>query len=365
MKHNSNITAPALALLLCAALLAGCAASSPPAGASGEEYTAASPPPSETAGEAHSNVLFAMDTVMELTTYGGAGEEALERASELISRLDGLLSTTDENSEIYAANHSGGLPVSLSDDAARLLEQALALCGDTGGALDVTIYPVVRTWGFTTGEYQVPGEDVLASLLELVDYTRVSLEDGVLTIPDGMEIDLGSVAKGYTGDRIMELFRQAGVTSACVNLGGNVQTLGTKTDGTPWRLAIQDPDGDGYAGVVEVEDKAVITSGGYERYFEEDGVRYWHIIDPATGRPAQSGLISVTIVAGSGMMGDALSTALFVMGKDKAIDYWRSRGGFDFILISEDGSVAITEGLEDSFSLYGDWTGHNLEVIRS
>lgn len=347
-------TARLLPLLLAALLLAGCT-----------QDTVSSPPPSEAAGEKHSVVLFAMDTVMELNAYDGEGQEALDQASELISRLDGLLSTTDEDSEIYAANHSGGLPVTVSGDTAQLLERALALCGDTGGALDVTIYPVVRTWGFTTGEYQVPGENALASLLERVDYARVSLENGVLTVPDGMEIDLGSVAKGYTGDRIIETFRQAGVTSAYINLGGNVQTLGAKTDGTPWRMAIQDPYGDGYAGVVEVENKAVITSGGYERYFEEDGVRYWHIIDPATGRPAQSGLISVTIVTDSGVMGDALSTALFVMGKERAIDYWRSRGGFDFILLGEDGTVTITAGIEDSFSLYGDWAGHELEVIRS
>lgn len=320
--------------------------------------------PNQTDGEVHSVTLFAMDTVMELTVYDGEGEAALEQAAELISRLEGLLSTTDVNSEIYAANHSGGNPVALSDDTGQLLELALSMCRDTAGALDISIYPVVRTWGFTTGQYQVPDGETIASLLELVDYTRVSLDERALTVPEGMEIDLGAVAKGYTGDRILDLFRQSGVTSAKVNLGGNLQMLGAKTDGSLWRVAVQDPIGDGYAGIVEVENKAVITSGGYERYFEENGVRYWHIIDPATGCPAQSGLISVTIVTGSGVVGDALSTALFVMGKEQAADYWRGRDDFDFILIGEDGSVTISEGIEDSFSLYGDWTSHDLEVIR-
>lgn len=335
-----------LSALLALLLLASCAA------------------PSAAGGQSHTVTLLAMDTVMELTASGEGSEAALEEASALIARLESLLSVTDEDSEIYAANHSGGAPVPLSGDTARLLEQALDLCGDIGGALDVTVYPVVRAWGFTTGRYQVPEEDALSGLLQLVDHTRISLEDGVLTVPDGMELDLGAVAKGYTGDRILDLFRSSGVTSALLDLGGNLQTLGAKPDGSPWRIAIQDPVGEGYAGVVEVENKAVITSGGYERYFEEDGVVYWHIIDPATGCPARSGLLSVTIVADSGALGDALSTALFVMGRERAGDYWRSRGGFDFILLGEDGTVTITEGLEDSFSLYGDWSDHELEVIR-
>lgn len=346
-------TARLLPLLLAALLLSGCT-----------QGAAAVPSAPELGGEEHSAVLLAMDTVMELTTYDGAGEEALEQASALITRLDELLSTTSEGSEIYAANHSGGVPVPLSEDTAQLLGQALELCGDTGGTLDVSIYPVVRTWGFTTGEYQVPGEDALSALLEQVDYRRVSLEDGLLTVPDGMEIDLGAVAKGYTSDQILEIFRQAGVTSAKINLGGNLHVLGAKTDGSLWRLAVRDPEGDGYAGIVDVADKAVITSGGYERYFEEDGVRYWHIIDPSTGYPARNGLISVTIVSDTGTLGDALSTALFVMGRERAVEYWRDRGDFDFILIEENGAVTISEGLEDSFSLYGEWTSHTLEVAH-
>lgn len=334
------------AALLAVLLLGGCAQFLP---ASGRERSAA---------------LFAMDTVMELTVYDGGGEDTLEEAARLIEELDRLLSVTGEDSEVYAANHSGGVPVPLSGDTARLLEQALALCGDTEGALDVSVYPVVRTWGFTTGAYRVPEAAELAALLERVDYRRLRLEDGILTVPPGMEIDLGAVAKGYACDRIADLFRRTGVTSAKLDLGGNLYVLGTKPDGAPWRLAIQDPTGAGYAGVVETADRAVITSGGYQRYFEEDGVRYWHIIDPATGDPARSGLASVTIVSRSGVLGDALSTALFVMGREKAVAYWRSRPDFDFILIGEDGSVTISEGIEAGFSLYGDWADRPLEVVR-
>ena len=252
----------------------------------------------------------------------------------------------------------------LHADTAALLERALALCGETGGALDVSIYPVVRAWGFTTGAYRVPEEAELAALLERVDYTRISLEGTVLTLPEGMELDLGAVAKGWTGDRLMELLRGEGITSAIVELGGNVQALGSKPDGSPWRVAVQAPDGSGYAGALEITDCAAVTSGGYQRYFEQDGETYCHIIDPAGGRPARSGLASVTVVAEEGAAADALSTALFVLGRERGEALWRERGGFECVFIGEDGSVAVTQGLEGRFSLYGAWEGRTLEIVR-
>ena len=308
--------------------------------------------------------LMAMDTFMTLSVYAqspAAGEALLEEAAGEIRRLEGLLSVTDPGSEIYQVNHGGA--VSLSEPVRELLEKALELCRETGGALDVTVYPAVRAWGFTTGEYRVPEEAELSALVERVDYGRVSLDGDRLALPEGVELDLGSVGKGWTGDRLTALFREAGVSSAIMELGGNVQALGTKPDGSPWRVAVQAPGG-GYAGVLEIADKAVVTSGGYQRYFEQDGETYIHIIDPATGRPARTGLASVTIVADSGLRGDGLSTALFVMGREKAEAFWRGNPDFDFILLGEDGTAAITEGLEECFSLYGGWEGRPLEIIR-
>ena len=308
--------------------------------------------------------LMAMDTFMTLSVYAqspAAGEALLEEAAGEIRRLEGLLSVTDPGSEIYQVNHGGA--VSLSEPVRELLEKALELCRETGGALDVTVYPAVRAWGFTTGEYRVPEEAELSALVERVDYGRVSLDGDRLALPEGVELDLGSVGKGWTGDRLTALFREAGVSSAIMELGGNVQALGTKPDGAPWRVAVQAPGG-GYAGVLEIVDKAVVTSGGYQRYFEQDGETYIHIIDPATGRPARTGLASVTIVADSGLQGDGLSTALFVMGREKAEAFWRGNPEFDFILLGEDGTAAITEGLEECFSLYGGWEGRPLEIIR-
>ena len=303
-----------------------------------------------------------MDTAMRLTVYGQGAGEAAGLARERVLELEALLSVTDENSDIGAANRNGG--GALHADTAALLERALALCGETGGALDVSIYPVVRAWGFTTGAYRVPEEAELAALLERVDYTRISLEGTVLTLPEGMELDLGAVAKGWTGDRLMELLRGEGITSAIVELGGNVQALGSKPDGSPWRVAVQAPDGSGYAGALEITDCAAVTSGGYQRYFEQDGETYCHIIDPAGGRPARSGLASVTVVAEEGAAADALSTALFVLGRERGEALWRERGGFECVFIGEDGSVAVTQGLEGRFSLYGAWEGRTLEIVR-
>ena len=175
-----------------------------------------------------------------------------------------------------------------------------------------------------------------------------------------MKIDLGGIAKGYTSARIRDIFKKNGIESGLVNLGGNVQALGTKTDGNNWRVAVQSPDDtEDYLGVLSIRDKAVITSGGYERYFEQDGVTYHHIIDPKTGYPAESGLSSVTIVSDDGTLADGLSTALFIMGKDKAESFWRAHSDkFEAVLVTDDGTIYVTEGLKGSFT-----TERTMEVI--
>lgn len=337
-------TARLSALLLALALLAGCAPAS-------REDT----------------VNFtAMDTVIQLSVYGcDHGEEALSEARQLIQELDGLLSTTDEGSQIHALNQ--GETVALAQPVQTLLERALALCADTGGAFDITIYPVVRAWGFTTDSHQVPTQEELSALLARVDYRQVEPQEGTLTLPQGVELDLGGVAKGYASQQVARLLREEGVDCALIDLGGSIQAMGSSPDGDPWSVGIRDPRSDSpedYAAVVRVTDQAVVTSGMYERYFEQDGVRYGHIIDPDTGYPVDNGLASVTIVAADPTLADALSTALFVMGRDGAAQYWRGREDFEFVLMGEDGSITISEGLEGSFSLAGEQGSVSLEVIR-
>ena len=314
------------------------------------------------AQEPESATFFAMDTAMDFTVYGDAA--LLDEAETLIGSLEEQVSVTDEHSDIYAIDHTGS--GSLSGNAAELMEQALELCRRTGGALDISVYPIVRAWGFTTGSYQIPDEETIQSLLPLVDYTQIQYDaaTGVVTLPEGMEIDLGSVAKGYAGQLAAQMLRNSGVESALLNLGGNVQTVGAKPDGSPWQIGIKDPQGEDAMMVLSVEDQAVVTSGGYERYFEQDGQTYWHIMDPSTGHPADSGLISVTIVGDEGVVCDGLSTALFVMGLEKAADLWAQSCEFEAVFVTASGEVYITEGLRDRFALTEQYADTPVSVIE-
>ena len=306
--------------------------------------------------------VFAMDTVMNLRVYGD--EAALREAQALIREIEGRLSVTDCGSEIAAVNRNGG--GSVSPETAALLRRALAICADTNGALDVSVYPALRAWGFTLGEdaYTVPDAAALSALREKVDYRKIGLSDAAVTLAPGMEIDLGSVAKGYTGDCVAAALRASGVDSALLDLGGNVQALGAKPDGAPWRVAVRDPAGEGYLGILDITDGAVVTSGGYERFFVRSGVTYWHILDPATLCPARSGLVSATVVGEEGLLCDALSTALFVMGADAAADYWRARDGFGFILLGEDGTLYLTEDLAGRFTPAGAYAAARPVIVR-
>ena len=314
------------------------------------------------AQEPESATFFAMDTAMDFTVYGDAA--LLDEAETLIGSLEEQVSVTDEHSDIYAIDHTGS--GSLSGNAAELMAQALELCRRTGGALDISVYPIVQAWGFTTGSYQVPDEETIQSLLPLVDYTQIQYDaaTGVVTLPEGMEIDLGSVAKGYAGQLAAQMLREHGVQSALLNLGGNVQTVGAKPDGSPWQIGIKDPQGEDAMMVLSVEDQAVVTSGGYERYFEQDGQTYWHIMDPSTGHPADSGLLSVTIVGDEGVVCDGLSTALFVMGLEKAADLWAQSGDFEAVFVTASGEVYITEGLRDRFALTEQYADTPVSVIE-
>lgn len=312
--------------------------------------------------------VFAMDTYMKLTAYGSNGAEAVSASEEKISELEKLWSVTDENSEIYSVNHGGGKPVPVSKDTSDLLRLSLEISEITDGALDCTMYPVLKEWGFTSGEYKIPDEEKIAELLENTGYENIDFDGTNITVPADFQIDLGAVGKGFTGDIVSEIMRENGVTSALLDLGGNIQTVGNKPDGTPWKIGLRNPLGDGLFGVLELSDKAAVTSGGYERYFVgEDGETYWHILDPETGKPAKSGIISATAVGKSGGVCDALSTSLFVMGLEKSEKFWKQHGGqldFEMVLVTEDGRIFITEGLEESFTPKVDFSASEVIVIR-
>lgn len=297
----------------------------------------------------YSRDIFAMDTYMYLKAYGEHADTALGYSSEQILSLEELFSVTSEKSDIWAINHSNGEPVSVSDDTIAVLNKAIEIGGKTNGALDVTIYPLLTEWGFTTDTQQVPTDDIIADKLKLIDYTKISVKGNTVQLPDNMQIDFGALAKGYTSDCVTEILKENGVKSALVNLGGNVHAVGTKPDGTLWKVGVQNPFSPSeQVYILEIADKAVITSGNYERFFtDENGRKYWHILDSADGFPADNGLVSVTIVGENGLLCDALSTTLFVLGTDKAIDYWRNSADFEMILITDDEKIIYSGGLSD------------------
>lgn len=301
--------------------------------------------------------IFAMDTYMSLTAYGSNSEEAVNKAVQEINRLDAMFSVGNADSDVTKINENGSGEV--SEETAFIMNRAMQVSEKTNGAFDITVYPLMELWGFTTKNYRVPESSEIAEALKGVSYTNVSVNWQQVALTGGSSIDLGGIAKGYTSSRVIQIMKDCGIEHAIVNLGGNVQVLGTKTDGSDWRVAIQNPASENsYLGILSTADKAVITSGGYERYFEQDGQVYHHIIDTQTGYPSDSGLTSVTIVHSDGTTADALSTALFAMGLNGAKELYRS-GDIDFDMILFDGStVYVSEGIASGFS-----TDMNKEII--
>lgn len=324
-----------LILALCLMMLAGC-------GKPSEKYE---------------RQVFAMDTVMSLQVWGRDGDPVLQDLEKNIWDMEARLSVTREGSALWNLNRDG--EVTLSEAEAEMLRTVLDINQKSGGVLDPCLYPVTSLWGFTTGQYRVPGENEISRELSRTGAQNVHLDGNTVTLEPGAEMDLGAAVKGWAGqvcaDRLAE---EKDIVCGLLYLGGNIQTYGTKVDGSDWRIGIQDPFSSATAGVLNVQGTcSVVTSGGYQRFFEEDGLRYCHIIDPATGHPAESGLASVTIVARDGLLADCLSTTLYILGLEKAGDYWRENGGFEAVFITDEGRIYATEGLKDALS------GCEFEVI--
>lgn len=303
----------------------------------------------------------AMDTFMRVKLFSDNGESASLKIRAETERLDALLSTADKSSAVRALNEDGSLQ---NGEVADLTRRTLELCGSTGGALDISVYPLVEEWGFISRDYKIPSRERIASLLEGVDYRSVKAEGELVTLRPGMKIDFGAVAKGYLADRLSAVLDEEKTASALLNLGGTVYARGKKPDGSRWTVGIADPENSAdFMGSLECEDRVVATSGSYERFFTgSDGRLYCHIIDPKTGYPVDNGVKSVTVVCESGLKSDALSTALFVMGKEKAAEYYKKNGGFEYILLT-DKTAYVSDGLIGDFNL-ARTASYEIEAIR-
>ncbi len=270
---------------------------------------------------------FVMDTVASIAVYDEMPEteadKLLTEAFKEIRRYEGLFSAETEGSDVYKINNSKGEKVKVSEETAELIDIALKYSKASGGAFDITIRPVSRLWDFKSEKKSVPDDASIKEALKHVGYGNVVLdrEQSTVSLKDSeAEIDLGAIAKGYTGDRIKEFLIDRGVKSAVINLGGNVVLIGSKPDGSSFKVGIEKPFGnDGeMTDTIEGSDVSVVTSGNYERYFKTGNKLYHHILDTKTGYPVESGLNSVTIISGRSVDGDALSTACFCLGYDSA-----------------------------------------------
>lgn len=330
-------------VLVCAVLLlGGCAQNNTP--------QATSAPQATQQVAKRSQVGFYFDTVVTATLYGGEAG-LMEEIFAACERYEKLLSKTIEGSDVHRINTAAGQTVTVDPETWQILRRAREINQITGGAFAVTIAPITAMWDFTGGTQRMPTDEQRLAALPLVDDSAIILGEGnTVTLPAGMEIDLGGIAKGYIADKVAEMVRGR-ASGAVLSLGGNVYVLGTKPDGSAFNVGVQDPDSATGAtmAVVSTTDLSVVTSGIYERQFVKEGVVYHHILDPETGLPSQSDLASVTIVAQSSMDADAFATAMIVLGKDAALALMQKQN-LEGMLITRDRQV-FSHQTSDAFQL--------------
>ena len=298
-----------------------------------------------TQAEKQTAVGFYLDTAIMLTAYVD-DIAVLEDALKECGRYERLLSRTVEGSDVWNINHANGQPVPVCSDTIAVLEAARQVSDLSGGLFDVTIAPVSTLWDFTSGAAALPGAEQIAAAAKLVDYTRVAIDGDEVTLPEGMMIDLGGIAKGYIADAVKRYLMDRGVESAVLSFGGNVVCIGLKPDGSCWKVGVQDidkPTGE-YMLVARTFGGSTVTSGISERGFEFDGKSSHHILDPRTGWPVENELASVTVFSESSMLGDALATAAFALGPTAGVTLIEGLEGVEALFICRDRSVIRTSG---------------------
>ena len=301
--------------------------------------------------------FFAMNTVMRISGRGKSPQEPVAAAEQQINALDRLLSRTRAESEISALNSADGAWVTVSEETLAVLETALFVAEQTNGAYDPTIAPLTDLWQIGTEDARIPSADEIAAARALVNFNNVELDGSRVRLLDGAQLDLGGVAKGWAGGNVLPTDTLDG---ALLELGGNISCFGKKKDGsTRWNIGVADPDASAsYIATVAVENGCAVTTGDYERFFEENGVRYHHVFDPATGYPAESGLRSVTVVMDyeNGGLADGYSTALFVMGLEDGLAFCEEHG-IAAAFITDEKTVHISAEMEEKFTFMGEEAG--------
>ena len=283
-----------------------------------------------------------LDTVCTITVYDAAGQELLTEALDLCEHYEAMFSRTMEGSSIWRINHAEGLPVPVETQTAELLRAGLDYGSFSGGLFDITVGRLCALWDFN-GNPAVPSPVQLAAARDTVDYTQVFIEGNTVRLGDPQAwLDLGGIAKGYIADQIAGFLKERGVKSAIIDLGGNIVTIGHKPDGEPWHIGVNHPFGNRseIMGGISVGEASIVTSGIYERQFVDNGTLYHHILDPLNGMPAESDVVSVTIVSESSAVGDALSTIVILVGSENAADlFYQAHGVMGAVLMLKSGEL--------------------------
>lgn len=294
---------------------------------------------------------FMLNTFVTVTLYDNDDPEILNGSLELCRSYENVFSRTIEGSEIYKLNHRkpGEEIVKVSEEAAALLERGFYYSRISDGAFDITVEPLTSLWDFSSEVHTVPSAAEIEAAREKVGYQNMKVENSEVEFlsPD-TAVDLGAIAKGYIADRMKDYLMEQGVKSAVINLGGNVLCVGNRPDGTPFKVGLQKPyaDRNETIGTFNINDMSVVSSGVYERHFEQDGVNYHHLLNPKTGYPYDNGLVSVTIISELSVDGDGLSTTCFSLGFDEGMKLIDSIEGAYGVFITEDYQIHYSEGAE-------------------
>ncbi len=300
---------------------------------------------------------FFLGTVISITLYDNVTEEVFEKVFTKLKEIEDKMTINAENSEVIEINKNAGKDyVKVSDDTYYVINKGKYYSELSNGRFNISIGPLVKLWNIGSIDARVPSDSEINEKLDVINYKDVLLNESEKSVKlnkEGMILDLGGIAKGYGADVVVELLKDNGIKYGIVNLGGNVYTFGSKPNGDPWKIGIQGPfkDRGDYVGIVEIIDKTVVTSGIYERYFEEDGKLYHHILDPETGYPVENNLASVSIITDSSIDADSLSTAAFSLGLEKGLDLIESLENTEAIFITKDSEIYLTSGLNDNFEL--------------